>query len=77
MADDIKIYEHGTDYRSDDRTLHGVPDWAAAIGLSAADVQISKLTGVSGEEIAAHKRRVAAGDFKPGKRPLMSVIHLG
>ncbi len=45
--------------------------------LTQADRDIARLTGVAGVDIIEHKKRVAAGDFKPGFLKPCSVIVLG
>lgn len=43
--------------------------------LSAVELDICNRTGISGEEVIEHKKRVAAGDFKPGKKkPLATIL---
>lgn len=48
---------------------------AAAHGLSAADVEVSRKTGVALVDVVEHKKRLARGDFdRVRSRPLSSII---
>jgi phage I-like protein len=45
------------------------------VALSAVELDMCARTGISGEEVIEHKKKAAAGDFKPGKKkPLATIL---
>lgn len=62
--------------KTDDNGGVSKPDGeGGTVALSAIDLDMCTRTGISGEELVEHKKRVAAGDFKPGKKkPLTTIL---